>query len=175
MSISARNPMIAPPAIRPDEQILDTMVDLARAAKSHRIIVAGSEALDVYLGLLNRGFSHAATIAASRIPCGQHDVALLVGRHSTQALEALLVRILRFLDARATLAIWVDSEPQRGGRVQLLLKRLGFRVEAGAKCGRGFVLSAKRHEWDQVANVAQGLHEFGEWPKPDVRGALRMK
>lgn len=53
------------------------------------------------------------------------------------------------------MAIWVESgERQRGQRLPLMLERLGFRVEAGAKCGHGFVLSVRRHEWNQVAKAA---------------------
>jgi hypothetical protein len=144
------------PAPNPsDERILDTMIGLAHAARSHRVIVAGSSSYDVYLGLLERGFSRVATTATCRIPCGQREVALIAGRHSMQAFEALLVRIVSFLNARATMAIWVDfGVHQHGQRLQLLLERLGFRVEAGAKCGHGFVLSARRHEWNQGVNVA---------------------
>jgi hypothetical protein len=145
-----------------DERIVDTMIDLACVAKSHRVIVAGSSAFALYLSLLNRGFSRVATATSSRFPCGQRDVALVAGRHSMRTLEALLLRVVSSLNTRATMAVWVDADaPQRGRNVQSLLERLGFRIEAGAGCGNGFVLAAQRHESGHIANVAQGQQRLG--------------
>ena len=67
--------------------------------------MAGSNAFDIYLGLYDRGFSRVTTTATCRIPCGQHDVALIAGEHSIQALEAQLVRIMPFLNIPATMAV----------------------------------------------------------------------
>lgn len=137
------------------ERIMETMIDLTGLSTSYRVIVAGRDAFDVYLGLLHRGFSRVTTTAACRIPCGQHDVALIVGQHSAQAREALLVRIVPFLNARSTMAVWIDSEQHQGGKaIQLLLERLGFRIEAGAKCEKGYVLSAHRRETNHMAKAA---------------------
>jgi hypothetical protein len=139
----------------PDERILDTMILLARAARSHRVIVAGSSAFDIYLGLLQRGFSRTATTVISRIPCGQYDVALIAGDHSIQALEALLTRIVPFLNTRAALAIWVGAhQPDCGRKLQSAFERLGFRVEAGTRCENGLVLTARRQQLDHVAKAA---------------------
>jgi len=138
-----------------DERILDTMIQLARATKAHRVIVAGSSAFDIYIGLLQRGFSRTVTTVTCRIPCGQHDVALVSGDHSVTALERLLARVVPFLNSRATLAVWVSAQEHGSGRkLQLLLERLGFRIEAGAKCENGVVLSAQRREWSQIAKAA---------------------
>jgi hypothetical protein len=137
------------------DRIIETMIELARCSKLHRIIAAGSSAFDIYLGLHHRGFSRAATTSTCRIPCGQHDVALVAGQHSIQALETLLVGIVPFLSTRATVAVWVDSDAHQPGRkLQSLLERLGFRIEAGAKCENGFVLSAQRREWGHMAKAA---------------------
>jgi hypothetical protein len=133
---------------------METMIGLSRLSKSHRVIVTGSDAFDIYLGLHHRGFSRAVTTATCRIPCGQHDVALVVGQHSIQALEALLVRIVPFLNTRAATAVWVGSDEHHGKKLQSVLERLGFRMEAGAKCENGFVLSARRCEWSHIANAA---------------------
>jgi hypothetical protein len=149
------DPMPASSPIPSGERIVDTMVQLALAAKSHRVIVAGSSALDIYLDLQRRGFSRVATIATCRIPCGQHDVALVAGQHSNQGLEALLTRIVSFLNTQATIAVWVGTdEQQRGKKLQLLLERLGFRIEAGARCESGFVLSARRRNSNHIAKAA---------------------
>ena len=139
----------------PDEQILDAMLLLARASKSHRILVAGSNALDVYLGLLQRGFTRAATPATSRFPCGQHDVALLAGHHSIQALEDRIDRVVSYLNTRASLAIWMGSHELTHGRaIQIELERFGFCVDAGTRCETGFILSAQRQQMDAAAKVA---------------------
>lgn len=148
--------MVEPDPVACTAPIMNAMIDLTRLSKAHRVIAAGASALDIYLDLHERGFSRVGTTATGRIPCGQHDVGLVAGRHSMQALEALLVRIVPFLNARATVAVWVDSGAgQHGGkRLQLLLERLGFRIEAGARCENGVVVSAQRREWSEVANAA---------------------
>jgi hypothetical protein len=139
---------------RSSERIMETMIDLTGLSKSQRVIAAGSDAFDIYLALHHRGFSRVATPATCRIPCGQHDVALVAGEHSIKALEELLVRIVAFLNTRATVAVWVDSDGHRGTKLSSLLNRLGFRIAAGAKCENGFVLSARRHETSHVAKAA---------------------
>lgn len=147
--------MIAAHPIASFEPILDTMIQLAFAGRSQRVIAAGSAAFDIYRGLCCRGFSRATTAAHRRVPCPQHDVALIAGQESVRALEALLIRIMPVLDRQATVAIWIDTVERRRGRsTQLLLERLGFRVECGAKCESGYVLAARRHERNYLANVA---------------------
>ena len=137
------------------EPVLDAMISLARLSKSRRVIVAGSNAFGLYLGLLDRGFARAATTASCRVPCGQHDTALISGRYSTDGLEGLLKRIVPFLNARATIAIWIDSGAACGGnKLHTALERLGFRVEAGTACENGFVVSAQRRDFSPLANAA---------------------
>ena len=134
---------------------METMISLTRLSKSNRVIVAGSDCFDFYVTLHLRGFCNVATTATCRFPCGQHDVALIAGQHSIQALQHLVSRIASFLNARATMAVWIDAaEPHGGKKLQAMLERLGFRIEAGAKCENGFILSAHRHSWNQIANAA---------------------
>jgi hypothetical protein len=138
-----------------DERIMDAMIEITHLSESQRVIVAGPHAFDTYLGLLDRGFSRAVTTVSCRSPCGQHDVALVTGRHSLQALEALLVRLVPFLTTRALLAVWTGSDGhQRARALQQLLERLGFRIEAGTRCEDGFVLCARRQERSPTANAA---------------------
>jgi hypothetical protein len=147
--------MAEPRPISPDQQVVDAMLQLTRASASQRLIAAGSDAFDLYLDLLQRGFSRVATTATCRIPCGQHDVALIAGNHSIQALEALLARLIPFLNTSAVVALRIDANENRlGGKVQSLLERLGFRVEAGTRCERGFVLSARRRACSHFAKAA---------------------
>jgi len=147
--------MSASDQVRTEQQLVDTMLQLARATASHRIIVAGSESFDIYLDLLHRGFSRSAMAATCRIPCGQHDTALVVERHSPKNLEALLLRAVPFLKPQAILVLWVGSRQGQGGaKPEQMLERLGFRIEAGTKCDNGFVLSARRGECSQMAIAA---------------------
>jgi hypothetical protein len=147
--------MSEPNAIAANEPILDAMIQLALAARSHRVIAAGSTAVDIYRGLCRRGFSRVSTTATCSVGCAQHDVALVAGEHTIQALEAVLLRIVPFLNSQAMIAVWIDSVgPQRGKRIQLLLERLGFRIECGTKCESGFVLAARRHERNYLVNAA---------------------
>jgi hypothetical protein len=137
------------------EEIMTVMIDLTRLSASHRVIVAGSHAFDMYVGLLQRGFARVATTTTCRSPCGQHDAALVVGPHSIRTIETLLVRLAPFLSTRAVLAVWVAAgEHVRGQELQVLLERLGFRIEAGARCEDGFILSARRREWSPLADAA---------------------
>ena len=45
------------------EQVVDTMIGLTRLTNLHRVIVAGSGSMDLYLTLRQRGFLRAATAA----------------------------------------------------------------------------------------------------------------
>lgn len=138
-----------------DLQAVDVMVQLTHAAVSHRVMVAGPKTFDLYLDLVERGFRRVATTTTCRIPCGQHDLAFIAGHHSVQALEPALARLVPFLSARAIIAVRIEAHENRlGGKVQLLLERLGFRIEAGSRCEHGFVLSARRREWVDVAQAA---------------------
>jgi hypothetical protein len=134
--------------------MLDAMVSLARLSKTRRVIVAGSNSFGLYLELLDRGFVRATTTATCRIPCGQHDAALVSGRYSSDALEGLLKRVVPFLNARATIAIWIDSNAGCGSRLHTVLERLGFRIEAGTACENGFIVSAQRRDFTPLAKAA---------------------
>jgi hypothetical protein len=135
--------------------VVDLMLQLTRASTTQRVLAAGANAFDLYLDLLDRGFARVATTMTSRVPCGQYDIALIAEHHSVQATGALLTRLMPYLSARAVIALPIDaSENRLGGKVQLLLERLGFRVEAGSRYEGGFVLSARRREWIDVAQAA---------------------
>jgi hypothetical protein len=135
--------------------VVDLMLQLTRASTTHRVLAAGTDAFDLYLDLLDRGFARVATTTTCRVPCGQHDIALIAGHHSVQAIGALLTRLMPYLGARAVIALPIDATENRlGGKVQLLLERLGFRVEAGSRYEDGFVLSARRREWIDLAQAA---------------------
>jgi hypothetical protein len=54
------------------EPILDTMIQMAFAQRSHRVIAAGSAAREIYRGLYRRGFSRVATAANLHTPGTPH-------------------------------------------------------------------------------------------------------
>ena len=134
--------------------MIDTMIALAAVDKPQRVIVAGSDAFELYRDLTRRGFFRVTTTTC-RIPCGWHEVAFVAGQHTLKALDQLLTDLVPFLNMRATITVSIDTqEPRPGRKIQSLLERLGFRVEAGAKCRSGFVLSARRREADALAKAA---------------------
>ncbi len=138
-----------------DERVVATMVGLARAVPSHRIIVAGDGGADVLLTLLRRGYLRAATVATSRFPCGQYEVALAHWPDQTATLEAMLARLVLYLKPRGVMVMWIGpQEPMPHRKLGPVLRRLGFRIEAGTRCERGVAIAARRLEQTAVANVA---------------------
>ena len=145
--------------ISPRDEMVDTMINLAHLSRSHRLVVAGADSIELYLALRRRGFSYAALASASRTPAGQHSAGLIAGDRSYQAIEAAINQISRHLYAAASLTISIEShENGLGCKVRTKLQQLGFRIEAGARCHQGFVLAAHREEFGQhfgaIANVA---------------------
>lgn len=142
------------PLPSPREEIVDTMIDLAHLAKSHRIVVAGNEGMGLYVALKRRGFAFGSLASACRAPCGRHSAGLIAGCGSYQAIEAAVIQISRFLNSAANIAISIESqESGLVARVRVKLQQLGFRIEAGARCRGGFVLAAHRHEFGQDFGV----------------------
>jgi hypothetical protein len=62
-----------------DERIVDTMIQLARVAKLHRMIVAGANSAEILVELHRRGYLRVTTTKICREPCRQFDVALVAG------------------------------------------------------------------------------------------------
>src|ERR1017187_9691345 len=89
-----------------DERIVDAMIQLARAAKSRRMIVAGPNSAEVFLELHRRGYLRVTTTKTSRVPCGQYDVALVAWRaHSIKDLETTLDWLVHLLSAAGLFGI----------------------------------------------------------------------
>jgi hypothetical protein len=55
-------------AIPSDERIVDAMIQLARAAKSHHMIVAGSNSSEIFLELHRRGYARVTTTKTAAFP-----------------------------------------------------------------------------------------------------------
>jgi hypothetical protein len=137
------------------EQVVDTMIELTRLSYLHRVIVAGSDSLELCLALRRRGFVRAATTATCRIPKGQHAVGLITGQNSLAGIEATLAQISQFLSATAAIAVLISSR-ENGFclKIRSRLEQMGFRIEAGVRCQQGLVLSAYRHGFCQMENAA---------------------
>jgi hypothetical protein len=60
--------MIQPHSAASREQVVDTMIGLTRLSGQQRVIVAGSDEMELYLALRRRGFIRVATSATCRIP-----------------------------------------------------------------------------------------------------------
>ena len=92
--------MTQPAFIPSDERIVDTMIGLARIAKSHRIILAGSISFEMFVELHRRGYRRVTTTRICHVPCGQHDVAFITWPGpSFGVLEAALDGLVHFLSA----------------------------------------------------------------------------
>jgi hypothetical protein len=156
----SRQPLILrQPSLSPRDEMVDTMINLAHLSKSHRIVVAGADSIELYLALRRRGFAFGALASACRGPSGQHSAGLITGDRCYQAIEASINQISKRLYAAASITISIESqESGLGGKVRAKLQQLGFRIEAGARCHQGFVLAAHREEFGQqfgaIANVA---------------------
>ena len=137
------------------EQVADTMIGLTRLSHSHRVIVAGSDSLELYLCLRRRGLVHVTTTTTCRIPRRQHTVGLITGQGSLLAIEAALTQISQFLSASAAIAVLIDS--RESGfclKIRTRLEQMGFRIEADVRCQQGLVLSAYRQGFGQMENAA---------------------
>jgi hypothetical protein len=136
------------------EQVIDTMIGLTRLSNLHRVIVAGSDRMELYLALRRRGFIRVATTATCRVPRAQHAVGLITD-HTPEAIEAALARISPFLCTSAAIAILIDS--RESGfclKIRSRLEQMGFRIEAGVRCRQGLVLSASRQGFVQMESAA---------------------
>jgi hypothetical protein len=144
-----------PHSVPSREQVIDTMIELTRLSNLHRVILAGSDSMELYLALRRRGFIRVATTATCRIPRAQHAIGLITGQNSAEAIEAALARISPFLGTSAAIAILIDS--RESGvclKIRNRLEQMGFRIEAGVRCPQGLVLSAYRHGFGQIENAA---------------------
>ena len=147
--------MLQPHSAANREQIADTMIGLTRLSHSHRVIVAGSDSLELSLCLRQRGFVHVTTTAACRNPRRQHAVGLITSQGSLLAIEAALTRISQFLTASAAIAVLIDSRESGSSlKVRTRLQQMGFQIEAGVRCQQGLVLSAYRQGFVEMENVA---------------------
>ena len=133
-------------------QVLDTMIGLTRLSLLQRVIIAGSGAMELHVGLKRRGFMRATPISTSWLPRRQHAIGLLADR-SSAAIETALGEISPFLCTNATVAVLIENDSSSLG-VRTKLQQMGFRIEAGVRCHQGLVLSACRHGFGRIERAA---------------------
>lgn len=138
------------------EKIIETMIELARCSKLHRIIVAGSKSLSHMFELRGRGYNRVVTAACYNLRRGGYDVGLLDWRRQQmKEIEAKLSWPAPLLAPTSVLVVWLDtSERAEHGKVGSILAKVGFRVEAGTCCKDGFGISARRRDASQQALAA---------------------
>jgi hypothetical protein len=136
-------------------RMVDTMIDLARLATSHRVIAAGTDGVRMHRALYRRGFARCATASTCGMSRGQYSAAFIAGDRSYRELEASLVRVSPFLNATATIVVSIESgEDGLSFRVRAKLEQLGFRIEAGVRCQQALLLSAYRCNFAAIAKAA---------------------
>jgi hypothetical protein len=138
------------------EKIIETMIELARCSKLHRIIVAGSKSLSHMFELHGRGYNRVVTAACYSLRPGRYDVGFVDWRlQQISALEAKLTWLTPFLAPTSVLVIWLDRSESSGHRkLGSVLEKLGFRVEAGTVCEQGLAIAARRRDANQQALAA---------------------
>jgi hypothetical protein len=133
------------------EQVVDVMVALTRPSPLDSVMITGNESMELYLSLRRRGFGRAATPATCRIPRQRHVIGLVTGPDPMAA----LAQASPFLSANSAVAVLI--EPREAGssmNIRHKLQQMGFRIEAGVRCQRGFVLFASRRGFSQMEQAA---------------------
>jgi len=156
--------------------MVETMICLARANRAHRVIVGGQDGPDLFIELYRRGYARLTTTGSCRIPCGQFDVALMAGRRqSARELAAALGRFVHFLDAAGVLAVGLETaDGAASEQLRRTLDLLGFRIEAGSRCGDGVVVAARRLSI-QPARQRHVVYVTSGGPPVAQAGALKQR
>jgi hypothetical protein len=138
------------------ERFARGLVELARAKKFDRLLVAGDATNDIGHELRRCGFRNTFTTKTCGLPRGQYHVAMVAwGDHSIKALETTLDWLVHFVSATGTLVVWLGS-PDLGAHQKLrrALDRLGFRIEMGSRIEHGIAVCARRVAMVRAAKAA---------------------
>ena len=123
------------------DRIIDPMIDLSGCAKTDRILIAGSKALELMLEMQRRGFDRTAATANCGHAAGQYDVAMVDWRRrAINTLDPTLKWLLGYLRPTGRLVVWVDAQKEIANQnLRAMLEHRGFVVESGTvhDCGRG--------------------------------------
>jgi hypothetical protein len=143
--------MAEPCCVLDHEQVVDTMIALTRPSSQHSVIIVGSESVELYLALRRRGFSRIATPATCPMPRGRHAVGLVTGQNPVEA----LAQASPFLSTNSAIAALIETrEGTLCMKIRHKMQQMGFRIEAGVRCDRGLVLSARRRGFSQMEQAA---------------------
>jgi hypothetical protein len=133
------------------DQVIDIFVGLTRPSPLDSVIITGNESLELCLSLRRRGFARVATPATCRIPRRRHIIGLVTGQNPVAA----LAQASPFLSANSAIAVLIESrEGESSMTIRHKLQQMGFRIEAGVRCQRGFVLFACRVDCSQLEQAA---------------------
>ena len=138
------------------EHLTESLVELARCSKQHRIIIAGANSPELMFALHRRGYVRVATTTTCGLPHGQYDAALVdwQGR-SIKSLETTLDWLVHYLGSPAVMVICVDLQERAANRkLAAMLDKVGFRLEVGTRCEGGLAVSARRRDAVQMAVAA---------------------
>jgi hypothetical protein len=140
----------------PGECTIETMIELARCSRSHRILVSGPDGANRMFDLNRRGFKRVATTATCGLPRGQYDVAWIEwSQYSVKALETTLNWLVHFLAPKSALVIWIGSDAVTDKvRLESTVERLGFDIDAVTRSAHGLAMSARRVDVNQRAIAA---------------------
>jgi hypothetical protein len=138
------------------DRIIEPIIALAGCSQQHRIVVAGSRAVELMLELQRRGYVRTAATANCGQPAGQYDVALVDWRRRTfKALETALDWLVEFVTPSGVLVVWVDPQKAAANDVlRLALERRGFVIEAGTVHDCGCAFSGRRRETSPFRKAA---------------------
>jgi len=138
------------------DRIIEPMIALAGCSKQHRIVVAGSKAVELMLELHRRGYARAAATANCGHPTGQYGIALVDWRRRTfKTLEVAHDWLVEFLRPAGVLVVWVDSQKASANEtLRLSLEGRGFVVADGTVHECGCAVLARRREMNPVRKAA---------------------
>jgi hypothetical protein len=127
------------------DQVVETMITLTHLSNLNRAIVAGPDSPALYVALRRRGFVRIGLPSSFRLRKATCAVGLISVRSSFAEFETTLAQIVPSLGATAAIAVVITStEAGFTLKIRQKFEQLGFRIEAGVRCHRGFVLSAYR-------------------------------
>jgi hypothetical protein len=133
------------------DQVIDVFVGLARPSPLDSVIITGNESTELYLSLRRRGFARVATPATCPMPRRRHVIGLVTGRNPVAALG----QASPFLSVNSAVAVLIESrEGKTSMTIRHRLQEMGFRIEAGVRCERGFLLFAWRRAFSQMEKAA---------------------
>jgi hypothetical protein len=138
------------------DRIIEPMIALAGCSKQHRIVVAGSKAIELMLDLHRRGYTQTAATANCGRPAGQYDVALVDWRRRTfRSLEVALDWLVEFVSPAGVLVVWVVPQKAAANEtLRLSLERRGFVIEDGMVHECGCAVLARRRQVNAVRKAA---------------------